>query len=154
MSASFGIPKFVILGFKTSVATIAASDDGFLFNQVRSLKLSIGAEQYPQETMKSSVDLTLGRSRCSQAYDAYANFCWKMGNEPTMSINHFRMYDAIFCFDCTAHHEMIGSITANITLDMEFVAAPVGVTAYAILFSDARFIINTDSGKMTQISFA
>ena len=99
--------------------------------------------------------MTTGRSRCTQAYNMYANFCWKMGNEPTMSINHFRLYDFIFCFDCSAHDEMIGNISSNIDIYTEFVTAPATpISAYAIVFSDARFFISTDKGRMAQVTYS
>ena len=155
MTSSYGIPKFVIVGFKNTAPSVSVCDDSFIFPKVKNIKVTMGSQTYPQESLTCDVDMTTGRSRCAQAYNMYANFCWKMGNEPTMSINHFRLYDAIFCIDCSAHIEMIGNLSSNIDLYIELVTAPAApITAYAIIFSDARFLINTGNGRMSHITYS
>ena len=51
MTSSFGTPKFVLLGFKYTVTSASVCDDSFIFPQVRSLRLSMGGQQYPQESL-------------------------------------------------------------------------------------------------------
>jgi hypothetical protein len=152
VNSSFNIPKFILVGFKPRLATCATCHDGFPFKKVKSLVVKFSGEAYPRDVVNYSVDLTAGKARCARAYEAYTNWCWKMGNEPTMSISHFRIYDAIFCFDTSAHVLNMGITTLTVTVEVEFDELPVDTMMYVTVFSDSRWNINTAAGKMIHVT--
>ena len=144
--------RFVIVGFKTTVAPSEQTNNALFTehvggNKISSLRMQLNNKFYPIDEMKMEFDAY----KVHEPYQAYVNMCHTFGVEPQISIQEFIDLHAVFCFDLSAQPETLKANGIDITLHIKKSSA-LTLQGFALVLEDAHYQLEVADGRILRLA--
>jgi len=146
--------RFIIIAFKKEAASFEKNNALFTHGDVNALRIQMNNMYYPIDRMQ----FNFKDYNVAEPYKAYIEACKTFGVESCLPLWEFINITPIFVFDTSSQPEQLRSNGIQITLHIEKAANSTAYayalifTAYALIFEDALYKIDTGDGKMLRLN--